>query len=111
MHNKQGDVEIRIFSPGPKADAVLSHFPQRFVSDGTDLVFRAPPLQGHLVDEQLHWFHMALKEQRKFILKLQADGVQIAIRISIKGRCLNMKPEALLLAHQLHLSIEMRFVP
>jgi len=110
IHNKQGDVEIRILSPGSKADAVLSHFPE-FIYDGADLVFKAPPLQGNVVDDKLNWFQMMLKNERKFLLKLQADGVQMAVRITIKGRSLNLKPETLLLAHQLHFQTEIRFVP
>jgi hypothetical protein len=50
-----------------------------------------------------------LEFHRKFIRKLEASGVQTIVRISVRGRTLMIEPEALLLAHQLHLKTEIEF--
>lgn len=48
--------------------------------------------------------HHAQMERR-----LEAAGVQTVIHISVRGRLLTIDPEALLLAHQLHLKTEIVF--
>ena len=50
-----------------------------------------------------------LEFHRKFIRKLEADGVQTMVHISVRGRSLTIEPEALLLAHQLHLKTQIEF--
>lgn len=50
-----------------------------------------------------------LEFHRKSIRKLDADGVHMKVHISLRGRTLSLEPEALLLAHQLHLKTEIEF--
>ena len=59
--------------------------------------------------EHLNWFHSSLQFHRKFIRNLEADGVLTTVHISVRGRALSLEPEALLLAHQLHLRTEIEF--
>jgi hypothetical protein len=102
-------VEVRILSPGEHAQSVRSNFETWFVPDGTDLVFRSPLAPESSITDQLKWFHSMLEFHRKFIRKLEASGVEMVVRISLRGRTLMIEPEALLLAHQLHLKTEIEF--
>jgi|SRR6266487_752316 len=102
-------VEVRVLSPGERAQSVRSHFETWFVPDGSDLVFRSPLAPKSSISEHLKWFHGMLGFQRKFIRQLEAAGVQTVVRISVHSRALMIEPEALLLAHQLHLKTEIEF--
>ena len=102
-------VQVRISRPGVRAGAVRSHFETWFVPDGDDLVFRSSLGPELSVSEHLKWFHSMLESHRKFIRKLEADGVHTTVHISVRGRTLSLEPEALLLAHQLHLKTEIEF--
>jgi len=61
------------------------------------------------VGDHLKWFHSLLQFHGKFIRNLEADGVQTTVHMSVRGRTLSLEPEALLLAHQLHLKSEIEF--
>ena len=102
-------VEVRVLSPGDRAQSVKAHFETWFVPDGSDLVFRSPLAPESSISEHLKWFHSMLEFHRKFIRKLEADGVQTMVHISVRGRSLTIEPEALLLAHQLHLKTQIEF--
>ena len=79
------------------------------MSDGDDLFF-CSPLESELpVGDHLKWFHKLLQFHKKFIRNLEADGVQTTVHMSVRGRTLSLEPEALLLAHQLHLKSEIEF--
>ena len=106
--NKQS-VYVRVSRPGVRTEAIRDHFETWFVPDGDDLIFRALLDPELSVSEQLKWFHSKLEFHRKFIRKLEADGVETTIHISVRGRSLSIEPEALLLAHQLHLKTEIEF--
>lgn len=102
-------VQVRISRPGVRAEAIRSHFETWFVPDGDDLVFRSPLAPELSVSDHLKWFHSMLEFHRKFIRKLEADGVHMIVHISVRGRTLSLEPEALLLAHKLHLKTEIEF--
>jgi hypothetical protein len=102
-------VEVRVCRPGVRTEAVRSHFETWFVADGDDLVFRSPLAPELPVNDHLKWFHGMLEFHRKFIRKLEADGIRTSIHISVRSRTLSLEPEALLLAHQLHLRTEIEF--
>ena len=104
MHNHR--VEVCICRPGERAQAVRSHFETWFVSDGADLVFASALSPELSVSEHLKWFHGMLQSHRKFIRQLEDSGIQTVVRVSVRDRSLSIQPEALLLAHQLHLKTE-----
>jgi hypothetical protein len=102
-------VSVRITRPGVRASAIHEHIGLGFVSDGDDLVFRSPLAPELPVGDHLKWFHSLLQFHRKFIRNLEADGVLTTVQISVRGRTVSLEPEALLLAHQLHLRTEIEF--
>ena len=106
MRKDKWYVEVRILSPEDRAATIRSRFQTLFVPDGTDLVFRSPLDPGCKVSQHLTWFHRMLLQERKFIRQLEAAGVHMIVRISSPAQSLSIEPDALLLAHQLHLRTE-----
>ncbi len=106
---KNCSVSVRITRPDVRASAIHEHLGSGFVSDGDDLVFRSPLAPELPVGEHPNWFHSWLQFHRKFIRNLEADGVLTTVHIFVRGRSLSLEPEALLLAHQLHLKTEIEF--
>lgn len=102
-------VEVRVLSPRARAQSVKANFETWFVPDGSDLVFRSPLAPESSISEHLKWFHGMLKFRRKFIRNLEADGIQTVVCISVRDQSLTIEPEALLLAHQLHLKTQIEF--
>jgi hypothetical protein len=109
MHKHR--VEVRILNPGDRAQAVQSEFATWFVPDGSDLVFRSALSPELSVSEHLKWFHMMLKYRRKYIRQLEESGIRTVIRISVREHSFIIEPEAVFLAHQLHLTTEIDFRP
>ena len=109
MHKHR--VEVRILSPGDRAQSVQSHFETWFVPDGSDLVFRSALSPELSVSEHLKWFHGMLQFHRKFIRQLEESGIRSVVRISVRERSFAIEPEAVFLAHQLHLTTEIEFRP
>jgi hypothetical protein len=107
MHKHR--VEVRILSPGDQAQSVQSHFETWFVPDGSDLVFRSALSPELSVSEHLKWFHGMLQFHRKFIRQLEESGIRSVVRISVRERSFTIEPEAVFLAHQLHLTTEIEF--
>ena len=68
-------VEVRILSPGERAQSVLSHFETWFKPDGKDLVFRSALSPEVSISEHLKWFHIMLQPHRKFIRRLEESGI------------------------------------
>ena len=106
MRKDQWYVEVRILSPGDRAATIRSRFQTLFVPDGTDLVFRSALDPRCTVSRHLTWFHGMLGHERRFIRQLEAAGVHMIVRISSPAQSLSIEPDALLLAHQLHLRTE-----
>ena len=102
-------LEVRILSPGARAKSVLSHFETWFAPDGSDLVFKSALSPELSLSEHLKWFHGMLQVHRKFIRQLEDAGIQTVIRIRVRERSFSIEPEAVLLAHQLHLRTEIEF--
>jgi hypothetical protein len=102
-------VEVRIVSPGERAQSVQSHFETWFKPNGADLVFRSALPPELSVSEHLKWFHGMLRSHRKFIRQLAEAGIQTVIRITVRERSFAIEPEAVFLAHQLHLQTEIEF--
>ena len=109
MHKHR--VEVRILNPGDRAQAVQSEFATLFVPDCSDLVFRSALSPELSVSEHLKWFHMMLKYRRKFIRQLEESGIRTVVRISVRERSFTIEPEAVFLAHHLHLTTEIDFRP
>ena len=109
MHKHR--VEVRILNPGDRAQAVQSEFATWFVPDGSDLVFRSALSPELSVSEHLKWFHGMLQFHRKFIRQLEESGIRSVVRISVRERSFTIEPEAVFLAHQLHLTTEIEFRP
>lgn len=107
MHKHR--VEVRILRPGERTQAVRSYFETLFVPDGADLVFASELSPELSVSDHLKWFHRRLQYSRKFIRQLEESGIHTVVRISVRDRSLAIEPEALLLAHQLHLKTEIEF--
>lgn len=107
MHKHR--VEVRILRPGERAETVCSHFNTWFKPDGADLVFASALSPELSVSEHLKWFDGMLQWHRKFIRQLEHSGIQSVVRISVRDRSFAIDPEALLLAHQLHLKTEIEF--
>jgi hypothetical protein len=109
MHKHR--VEVRMLSPGDRAQSVQSHFETWFVPDGSDLVFSSALSPELSVSEHLKWFHGMLQFHRKFIRQLEESGIRTVVRISVRERSFTIEPEAVFLAHQLHLTTEIEFRP
>ena len=109
MSTHQSNVEVRILNPGERKQSVLSHFETWFVPDGTDLVFRSQLSPDHSISEHLIWLHGMLQFHRKFLRQLEAAGVCTVVRIGVRGRAFTIEPQAVFLAHQLHLKTEIEF--
>jgi len=102
-------VEVRILCPGDRAQSVQTHFETWFVPDGSDLVFKSALASELSVSEHLKWFHGMLQFHRKFIRQLEGSGIRSVVRISVRERSFTIEPEAVFLAHQLHLTTEIEF--
>ena len=111
MNTKTNRVEVRILRPAAKAPEILQEFETWFVKDDEDLVFHCPLSGSPSIDDQLKWFHGMLEFKRKFIRKLEAEGVVTVVRIYITGRLLCLEPESLFLGHHLHLKTQIYLNP
>ena len=109
MPTPKHHVEVRILNSGARAKSVQSHFETWFKPEGGELVFRSALAPELSVSEHLKWFHMMLGHHRKFVRQLEEAGIQTVIRIGVRGRSLTIEPEAVFLAHQLHLKTEIEF--
>ena len=89
-------VEVRILSPGNRAQSVQSHFETWFVPDGSDLVFRSALSPELSISEHLKLFYGMLQFHRKFIRQLEESGIRVTIRISVRQRSSTIEPEYLL---------------
>ncbi len=107
MHKHR--VEVRILNPGDRAQAIVSEFETWFVPDGSDLVFRSLLAPELSVSDHLKWFHGMLEFRRKFIRQLEESGIRTVVRISVREHSFVIEPEAVFLAHQLHLTTEIDF--
>lgn len=103
------NVEVRILNPGERTHSVQSHFETWFKPDGSDLVFRSALSPELSISEHLKWFHGMLQFHRKFIRQLEEAGVRTVIRIAVRERSFTIEPEAVFLAHQLHMKTEIEF--
>lgn len=79
------------------------------MADGEDFVFNSRLAPDVSVSEHLKWLHSILQFERKWLRKLQEDGVDMVCRIRVRGRTVTIEPEALLLMHQCHLRTEISF--
>ena len=104
-------VEVRILRPGTNTQSVQSRFQTWFVPDGSDLVFRSQLSPELSISEHLKWFHMMLESHRKFIRQLEGLGIHTIVRIVVRECSLIIEPEAVFLAHQLHLKTDIEFRP
>jgi hypothetical protein len=105
-------VEVRILHPGEQTASIQRQFDGAwFVPDGPDLVFRSALPSTHTVGEHLKWFHGLLEHHRKFIRQVEASGIRCVCRVQVRAASVTVEPEALLLAHQLHLATEITFRP
>ena len=109
MSMKKHHVEVRILSPGDRTESVRSHFETWFKPDGADLVFPSALSPDLPVSEHLKWFHGMLEFHRKYIRQLEEAGIHTVLRIAVREPSLFIEPEAVLLAHQLHLKTEIEF--
>src|SRR5262245_1002853 len=108
MDRPQTSVELRIRQPAElERERVLSRT-TFFKADGEDLVFRSMLSADHSASEHLKWFYGMLRDHRKLMRQLEVAGSPVIIIIRTQQRPTVLEPEALLLAHQLHLTIEVR---
>ena len=109
---RRSHVEVRVLRPGERTSSIQTHFGGSwFVPDKDDLVFRSPLAVELCVSEHLKWLHSMLEHHRKFIRQLEASGLSVVCRVQVRERTVTLEPEALLLAHQLHLPTEIVFRP
>ncbi len=106
MRTAHCHVEVRVINPASRGDEIRRKFETWFVLDGSDLVFRSQLRNSVDPNEQLKWLHRMLRSERKFVRRLQGQGLEIVIRIYCDRTPITIQPESLLLAHQLHLPIE-----
>jgi hypothetical protein len=104
-------VEIRMLDAGNFADEVRHQLKTWFVSDKADLVFRSALRETGDVNAHLKWFHGMLLHERKFIRRLQSQGLRIVARVYCDQLPVVIEPESLLLGHKLHLPIEVVATP
>lgn len=104
-------VEVRIVAPGVRASMISGALHTWFVAEGQDFVFTSKLPEESSVSEHLKWLHGMLEFERKRLRQLQENGVATVCRVRVRGRSLEIEPEALLLMHQCHLRTEISFNP
>ena len=103
-------VEIRVRTPDKSvAETIRRKFPTFFLVEGNDLVFRSWLAPDESVSNHLKWLHGMIQHEGAFFRKIGAAGIEVVIGIRSSTRPLCLAPEALLLAHKLHLTTEIRF--
>jgi hypothetical protein len=108
MSSPTCQVEIRAVRPSAAVIELRRRFENCFVADGADFVFRSPLPDSNDADEQLKWFHGTFQHHRKLLRRLQDQGLNLVVRVRSDRRLpLILSPESLLLAHQLHVPVEL----
>jgi hypothetical protein len=101
------NVEVRIINPSATVAALFTGLHRTwFVPDAEDLVFRSWLHDTGDVNKHLKWLYAMLQHDRKLIRRLDAEGARWMVRISCDHLPVTIMPESLLLAHKLHLPIE-----
>jgi hypothetical protein len=96
--------------PKTTAEKILKKFPTYFRAEGEDLVFHSWLADQDSATEHLKWLLGVVQFERKFFRKLEAGGAAAVVAIRSHTRPLCIEPEALLLAHKLHLVTEIHFL-
>jgi len=108
MRQAKCHVEVRATNPTPATAKLLGRFGAWFVPAGDDLVFRSQLRDCGDVNQHLQWLHGMLQHERKLIRRLDAEGAGLSVRIYCDRLPITLAPESLLIAHQMHLPIEVR---
>jgi hypothetical protein len=99
-------VEVRAVLPRGGGVELRHHLGTWFKSEGDDLVFRSALPDTVDVNEHLKWFDGLLQFDRKILRRIDEQGANMVIRILTDSPSFKLSPEAVLLAHRLHLPIE-----
>jgi hypothetical protein len=99
-------VEVRILNGTYESEFICKRFGDRFVKDADDFVFRAPAGSGSNAADQLIWLYAALETHRNLFRQLEGAGIRTVCRIRFAGKTLLLPPEAVQLAHFLHIATE-----
>lgn len=110
MAKRHAPVEIRVRKPNADGIArIQKRFPAFFVRDEEDFVFRSALEPSEPVSDHLKWLHCMLQFEGRVFRQLEAAGMGGTVIIRAPAHQLQIEPEALLLAHKLHLKMEVRF--
>jgi hypothetical protein len=88
------------------AEKIAKRFGTFVKTEGDDMVIRSWLEPHRSVTGHLNWLFAKAKFERKAFLQLEAAGEPAILVIRSHTRPLVIQPEALLLAHQLHLVTE-----
>ena len=72
-------------------------------------MFRSP-LGEATADAHLKWFHGTLNFDRKRLRRLQDQGLNLVLRVTVRGGACRLSPDAVLAVHLFRIPLEVRDV-
>lgn len=76
--------------------------------EGDDLVFRSFLGTGHPITEHMKWMFGTIQHDAAEFKRAQQEGVETVLQIHSEAADFSLPPEALLLPHKLHLTLEIK---